>query len=273
MRVRMSVSQAAAVNFFCIDPENCGDMTSTPFTYFKTSSLVKKMHIKFLDSETMPWFKKKKVVLGGGGMFFFNRILTPLVEAKPKVLIGWGIGVNHHFNGVGGGLVGTNQFDLLGLRDWGLGQEWVPCASCLSPFFDEYRNAPIKESVVVYDHAIFPVPVQSFKRMSNQVSMRQAIEHISSAEVVLTSSYHGVYWATLLGKKVVMFPFSTKFDHLRYPVYKGSRQDWHEKIRIAKTYPEALAECREKNMSFARRVSERIGIEMLPNQSAPTLSF
>jgi len=262
MDERRRVYFAAAVNFYCIDPKNCGDMASSPFVYFESSSAVEKMHIQFLNKETIGWFKKKKVILGGSGLFLFQAILTALLQAKPAVLIGWGIGVNRHFDGVGGELLSPQRFDLLGVRDWGLGPEWVPCVSCWSPLFDQYRRVPITEDIVIYDHARYPLDIPHFKRLSNAASMPQVIKHLASAETVLTSSYHGVYWATLLGKKVVMFPFSTKFNHLKYPVPQASSHEWRDKLVQAQAYPEALEECRAKNMSFSNRVSERLGIKL-----------
>jgi len=259
---KKQISTTEIFNFHCIDPHNIGDMVSSPFSYFESSAEIKRMHIQFLNSGTTRWFKHKKVILGGSGLFLFKDIMKNLLKEKPAVLIGWGIGVNRHFNGVGGGLISPERFDLLGLRDWGLGPEWVPCVSCLSPLFDQFKHAPATEDVVIYDHAHFPLNIPHFKRLSNTAPMAQVIQHLASASTVLTSSYHGVYWATLLGKKVVMFPFSTKFNYLKYPVPKGTLQEWRDKLAEAQAYPEALAECRAKNLDFAKRVSDRLGIKL-----------
>ena len=43
----------------------------------------------------------------------------------------------------------------------------------------------------------------------------KTIEFIGSGDVVVTNSYHGAYWATLLGKVVVAFPWASKFYGLK----------------------------------------------------------
>jgi len=44
--------------------------------------------------------------------------------------------------------------------------------------------------------------------------MEEVIAFLASGEVVVTSSYHGAYWARLLGRKVALLPRGSKFWHL-----------------------------------------------------------
>ena len=65
-----------------------------------------------------------------------------------------------------------------------------------------------------------------------------------------------VYWATLMGKKVILFSsFSNKFDSFKYhPVrYSG---DLEKDIAQAHTYPQALEECRKLNLAFFKKVKK-----------------
>lgn len=67
-----------------------------------------------------------------------------------------------------------------------------------------------------------------------------------------------VYWATLMGKKVVLYkPFSNRFDHIKFtPVtYSGVME---ADIKKAKTYPTALQECRNLNLKFFEKVKQII---------------
>ena len=113
--------------------------------------------------------------------------------------------------------------------------------------------------------------------------MEKVLDFLGSGETVLTSSYHGVYWATLLGRKVLAFPFSSKFYTLKhkpnmYPVelwlrkkksfierlnfryknkfYFPSTNSWQSLLKDSQSYPESLEECRHKNQLYYSKVME-----------------
>ena len=71
-------------------------------------------------------------------------------------------------------------------------------------------------------------------------------------EVIITNAYHGLYWSTLLGKRVICIRNKSGLFTLKYkPVYlsKGSFIN-NELISKANTYNHALEECRSKNIDF-----------------------
>lgn len=39
---------------------------------------------------------------------------------------------------------------------------------------------------------------------NSAMNLETAVSFLGSSEVVLTTSYHGLYWATLLGRKVIV---------------------------------------------------------------------
>ena len=80
---------------------------------------------------------------------------------------------------------------------------------------------------------------------------------LATAETVVSSSYHGVYWAMLLGKKVIALPFNAKFYGFRYdmPMETVKDLDLH-KIKSAPKFDGFLEECRELNREFAGDVGE-----------------
>ena len=98
-------------------------------------------------------------ILGGGGVFVFREISR--VNASKKInpltkLVCWGAGHNTH----GVRDIEVNRFppwlknwDLVGIRDYGYGYEWVPCVSCMHPAFDKQYETQHK--IAVYEHKDF----------------------------------------------------------------------------------------------------------------------
>ena len=74
--------------------------------------------------------------------------------------------------------------------------------------------------------------------------------------MVVTSSYHGAYWASLMGRRVVMLPFGSKFMSLKYrPPVATSVQ---EGVQLAQAFPDALHDARQHTSSFYERVKKLI---------------
>ena len=207
------------------------------------------------------------VVYGGGTM---NNWLQGrnLMHNQPQVArIAWGIGSSRH--GETDPWPDPRGFDLVGVREWTPEREaaglWVPCASCMSPLFDETYE--ITREAVLFVNASpgirerYPVAIGGLPMMHNEWSMAEIVAFLGSAETVVTNSYHGVYWATLLGRKVVAISYSSKFWKLRHPpAYSLDRGlDWRDKARFALQYPAALAQCRAASRAFYGRVLETIG--------------
>lgn len=152
------------------------------------------------------------------------------------------------------------RFHLVGLRDWNSEYRWVPCASCMHPAFTE--DYKIKNEVVWFEHKkklidpkffdILPAP----RMVNSGQNMEQIIEFLGTAETVVTNSYHGVYWATLLNRKVICIPWGTKFHMFKHPPVMANEKNWQDKIANGVNYPEALEECREANKEFANDVKE-----------------
>jgi len=183
-------------------------------------------------------------------------------NAGPKVL--WGAGHNKQNWSEENEIIWPkwlNDFDLVGVRDYLQGYEWVPCASCLHPAFDEKYK--VTNKVIWFEHKkqliktadMGPEPVPRF--VNTGENLEQTIALLGSAEIVVTNSYHGVYWATLLGKKVICpDPWSSKFFYFKHrPVYCKAK-DWKEQIDVAVTYPNALEECRQANINFWNKVKQ-----------------
>lgn len=211
------------------------------------------------------------IIVGGGGLLeneFFapamNR-LRLLNQVGVKVAL-WGLGHNEwklqDWRKLKHKII-LPDFDnaLIGIRDYGHNHRWVPCVSAMSRFFDKKYEA--KHEVVTFLHSAtlqkWPRSVEMLKnlpRMSNSTEMKIAVEFLASGEVVLTDSYHGAYWGTLLGKRVVAFPSSSKFYDLRHAVPLCVPSDWKRFRELARAYPNSLEECRIASQKFAEDVKD-----------------
>jgi hypothetical protein len=127
----------------------------------------------------------------------------------------------------------------------------------MSPIFDE--NFTIKNDVVIYGHSdVRPLKDEAEKLglpyldNTTPTGLREVLEFLASGNTVITSSYHGAYWATLLGRRVAMLPFGTKFYSLKHrpPVADNIPSG----LKVASTFNGVLDECREINQAFAQRV-------------------
>jgi len=262
--------------------ENIGDLVCAPYRYFP----------ELLGSETRDFlgFSQKEtperddrvafhetfqqadvIVVGGGGLLeidFFEPAHVYLRERKAphhKVVL-WGAGHNEwriedwrklkkQFT------FDASPFDLIGVRDFNHSHEWVPCVSCMHEAFDRRRE--ITRAVGVYAHAA-TMKKEAFRKqlpehietIDNSSPLDVALDFIGSSELVLTDSYHGAYWAVLMGRKVVAFPTSSKFYDMRHPVPLCAPEDWERSSLLARTYDNALFECRAATRSFAEKVAD-----------------
>ena len=79
---------------------------------------------------------------------------------------------------------------------------------------------------------------------------------------MITNSYHGLFWATLLGKKVICLINGGKFAQFKWtPVYvkPGELRNALARTDEIPKYPDALAECRALNMAFYHKVLTLLG--------------
>jgi hypothetical protein len=158
-----------------------------------------------------------------------------------------------------------SRFNLVGIRDSHESSRfpWVPCASCMHPALR--KKYPIKNDVVFFEHKkqmIKDFGADSVPRFINSGSnIEQTIELLGSANIILTNSYHGVYWGTLLKKKVMIVGghWSSKFKFFKHPpitLMKG--ESYRNYIDTATVYEDALDECIDTTESYWSRIKERV---------------
>ena len=278
------------INMHVIDPQNIGDLLSAPIHYFPFPGYEKSSSdLRTVSSEDS---LSSNLIVGGGGLLF-SRFLEPIqqlaaLRSRGK-LIAWGVG-QQTYGSIDQATIQSfnysqylDRFDLVGVRDIDSGYNWVPCASCMHSSFDKPRE--IKHQFVVFSHKKFQLHLDQFPRMTHDNdSLDQVLDFLGSGETILTSSYHGAYWGTLLGRKVLAFPFSSKFATFKhqpglYPVQKWSNsarkiqlfgkvlyesrnqnkllcttEGWQAELKNCPTHPESLEECRERNQWFYEQV-------------------
>ena len=156
-------------------------------------------------------------------------------------------------------------FGLVGCRDYGYdhvtGFEWVPCASCMHPAFD--RDYEVTRDFVFFGNDGMKgfeafVPDMGLADDAMMFNRKTSVDDVAavlgSADTVVTSSFHGVDWATLLGKRVVAIATSTKFYGLKHPVPFCSAPDWKRYLQLAVRHTGVLEECRAANTDFSAKV-------------------
>ncbi|CAE8642787.1 unnamed protein product [Polarella glacialis] len=172
---------------------------------------------------------------------------------------------------------------LAGVRDYDpLGDfRWLPCASCLHQAFDrpaceqkllaqaQTLDPKSKERIGVLTSTV-PEGNQVASYLetwiekgllsradvhsNNGTDLGPIVDFLKSYDLIVTSSYHATYWATLLGKKVVVCqPWSSKFRWMKHPptIHSG---DLLADVARADRFPMALNESRAANCDFAREV-------------------
>lgn len=199
------------------------------------------------------------VIYGGGKIFGSLHSKMKSADKGAKVRIAWGVST-----------VQTNPYSiryalsrrnmtLVGSRDYGDRRfDFAPCVSCLSPLFDQTHEA--RHPVVAYLHhgktgkMGMEIPSHIPSLDNHCESLESVIAFLGSGETVVSNSYHGVYWALLLGKRVLCVPFSRKFHHYRLPPGYAGPKDWMSNLSQARRQDEMLGICRESSFRFEKRV-------------------
>jgi hypothetical protein len=228
---------------------NVGDAVCSPANYFDFGSPVEVVRLR----DAIP--PCDAVIFGGGAIG--NNIGKRAAAAAARVRIAWGLGETRHDGTLAG--PAPSGFDLFGSRDDGqAGADWVPCASCMSDLFDVRRD--VRHEVVLYFNRRRPRPsIAGIPTMDNEAGFEGAVGFLASGAVVVTNSYHGAYWATLLGRAVVIVDvYSSKLRQFRHrPAYADS-ENWQSALDDVPRYPGALAETRSANVFFHGRVMQRL---------------
>lgn len=244
-------------HIFRRDATNVGDWYCLPSRHF---AFPPRPALDILDVDTTRL--APHVVVGGGGLLAktFHGHMQRLADSRPQraSLVVWGVGESENVDRKGGSVLPyagplpdyLKAFDLVGVRDFGTEYRWVPCASCMLPHF----NAPAEpvHEIVIYEHKRIPIAIDGpFPRRTNDGSdIDASLAFLASGQVVITNSYHGAYWATLLGRRVVAIANMSKMYRMRHAPVICRASAWQRAVGLAQRYPQALGECRSASLDF-----------------------
>jgi hypothetical protein len=261
-----------------------GEHWSTPWHYFRRqagASFPLEVHVPGggLRSRLYRKFLRhlrdnaRAVIIGGGGLIGNELFKTDLEfwSDGPAPAVLWGVGHNSDdIDSVperGPDALGYTQivpFGLIGLRDWGSGYAWVPCASCMHPGLNRSTrptdgatlfvlHRDLKQKREAIDKVLKHAP-SDHQIVFNDAGGSQIFDAIRRAKQVVTNSYHAAYWSTLLCRPVVVIGGGTKIKTLKHKPVIATAGDWADRIKECEVFPEALDECRDRNSEFSNVV-------------------
>lgn len=189
-----------------------------------------------------------------------EKIKTP---TAPRVV--WGAGYNSETNVTDPTKIAWPRslanYKLVGVRDYGTQYPWVPCASCMHPALE--KKYSIKNDIIFFEHKKQLIKSTEFgsdsipRFINSGSNVEQTIELLGSANIILTNSYHGAYWGTLLGKRVMLVGgiWSSKFNFLKHSVpIIEKKEDWRKMIDHSVFYNDALDECRSTTVNWWKTI-------------------
>ncbi|WP_141675490.1 polysaccharide pyruvyl transferase family protein [Formosa haliotis] len=261
------------VNIYRKDENNIGDFYCAPHLYFdelKNKSL-DIFDYKSSNPEVREHFiqsvNNNALIIGGGGLLkrssFKQQLKTFETLAKRgKKSVLWGIGHNDKNKSNFGKTVpyeiDTSAFGLVGVRDYNRAESFVPCVSCMHPIFDQHYSNSQEIGLVFHKNSIknksLLKTLSHYPYTCNTKDLDNMISFIGASETVVTDSYHAMYWAMLLEKKIIVIPNSTKFFNFKYKPEFSTFNEFETRVKKAPRYTGLLEECRALNIQFSNRV-------------------
>jgi hypothetical protein len=228
--------------------KNAGDLASCPVQYFDWPA-----HVVLNYSDPAP--ACDLVIYGGGTMVnWLARHRGELPKAKRAI---WGAGSSRH--GMTEPWPDPAGFDLIGTREWTeereAAGEWAPCVSCMSPLLDErYEIARAKVAFVNASANIRARTPAAYgtglPTMDNGAPMAEIMAFLGSAETVVTNSYHGMAWASWLGRKVEVLGYSSKFHRFNPSLERSRDATLRFRARVMALY-ERVCDAAERSRQTA----------------------
>lgn len=252
--------------------KNIGDYYCAPHHYFnelknnvldingfrEISPIIRKNWIKQINANAL--------IIGGGGLLNIRHFQKQMqlfegLAANGKKIVIWGTG---HNKGSKTQLkipenytIDISKFGLVGTRDHSMPGEYVPCVSCLHPIFSRkfketrkfglvFNNKSMKDKALLHK-------LKDYPSTSNMSSLEEVVNFIGSTEIIVTNSYHAMYWGMLLNKKTVVIPTTSKFYDFKYNPVFSTFDDFERDLNKAQSYSGVLEECREINRNFAKK--------------------
>jgi hypothetical protein len=235
---------------------NVGDINCSPHLYFNFKNYALE------DICTYDPIKEDICIIGGGGLLCnpqgqdFNKYLN----CNKKIIWGAGINTDDVYNYKLE--PSLSSFDLVGIRDniKYHSYNFLPCVSCMHPAFS--KSYEIKHDIVVYEHYDNPIDLKYPKLTNKGEYIEEKINFLASSNYVITNTYHGMYWAALLKKKVLIYnPFSSRFLNTQFELTCCNQDNYVEQMKECKVY-DLLYKYRQLNIEFFETVKLLINVHI-----------
>lgn len=254
-----------------VDETNAGDRVASPLNHYLqqfSDFPIRRHDIRYIEWDLI--HAGDVIVLGGGGLFnhaeFLNRAINRLLASGVPV-IGWAPGFNTH--------VGTRasfrtqidfeRFALLAVRDYENEHriDYLPDVTCRMPQLRHSHTT--RRRFGVARHKDHPLPEFDFDTITNEDSVDDILTFIGESEVVISNSYHLIYWATLMGKRCVSPPgFSTRFEGFEHPpTFLLPGEDPEDAAARAVSY-DVVDQCIARNDDFFEKAIKIIEERLTP---------
>jgi hypothetical protein len=163
------------------------------------------------------------------------------------------------------GTIDFNRFKFIGIRDYNhkSGLPYVPCPSVFRFAYSEAENTLPVRRIGIIEHHNFPVSGFNYDKVNNSYNINGIIKFILQSEIIITNSYHVIYFCQLLGKNVICINrFSDKFDYFEYkPVfYSGSLESDILKIQTNAHFKEEAVKLNLEYFSGIREFIESLDL-------------
>lgn len=237
---------------------NVGDRWCSPFDWFDWPEDC------FAHDLSAPARHYDWAVIGGGKVLGGLASYGAVLPERRAQHIAWGVSTVQSFPISLRYWRARRLVRIVGSRDYGdRDYDWAPCASCMSPDFD---NLPAPEQdVVFYSHGGktarqgIEIPREMLSASNVDFDdLGQALRFIARGKTVVTNSYHGTYWALLMGRKVLCVPFSGKFARYRLPPAFSTPKDWLSELGKAVAQPDMMDLCRARSREFHGMVLKEV---------------
>lgn len=234
------------------DTTNIGDRHCSPYDYFDWPQ----SEARDLRSAGKPY---DIGIYGGGKIFGGLNQYKGVQRGENAKHIAWGVSTVQSFPISRKYAWSRKLCDLVGTRDYGDNRyEYAPCASCMAPFFDNPPD-PTHDVVFYYhggktDKQKIKIPTGMPSLSNYSSSLSESLSFIASGKTVVSNSYHGVYWALLMGRQTVCIPFSRKFSAFRQAPFYTTPKRWINDLNGARSRPEMLGLCRSATLEFKSKV-------------------
>ncbi len=256
---------------FRADKTNVGDWWCVPVRYFP----FKPNKVGDITDQSIVLNDIDTLIIGGGGIGseYFKPFLHRIKKANIENTVLWGAGVDVEVKKTK--ILTSKKVDLYGdyfnfIKDVGIRVysspqkfRYVPCVSCMNNLFFKYREVKPKNLICVYNHKRVGLfnkeDKEKYPSLDNSGNnLEEKLNFLANCEYVITNTYHGVYWATLLERKVIVLPFKSGLFSFKYPpvyCFDGNIND--DLLNKAKVYNGSLEEARKLNFEFYKYLADK----------------